>query len=217
MVIKMKQIFSLLSLLGASLITGHTQESSTLGQKKIYPYATKPVVIAKGVKFVIHRLLGSSSTIETPSDLIIILTHTNTESGKMNVLYSSGVFLQLTRRPTYQSRRIVGIAQDESRLYLAVWETERVFTASDGPPERGYKWVGRFRLIAFWKSDGTQIARGPLNEEDPLMNSDKEAQFEAPDENVGEGPLKVVSNGVAWDKKRFEFRGRQFIGQRVAP
>jgi len=224
----MRIVFVLLSLLGTSLITGHTQASSALGPARIYPYSSEPVIIARGAKFLIHRLLGSIGSRgigERPSDPVIILTHTDTESGKMRVLYSSGIFLQFTRRATYQSRRIVGIAQDENRLYLAVWETARVFTDKDRPPERDYRWIGRYRLIAFWKSDGTQIVREPLYEEDfeplyeadLLRNSNREAQIEAPDENGGAGPLKVMSKGVTWNKKRFKFRGRQFIGQRVDP
>jgi hypothetical protein len=213
----MKRIFSLLFLLGSSFISGHTQGFSILGQTRIDLYSPEPVVVARGEKFLIHRLFASIGNREFPINPVIILTHTNTDSGKMNVLFASGIYGQPTRRITYKMHRIVGIAQDENRLYLAVWETGRVFTRNDSSPERGYKWSGRFYLIVFWKSDGTQIVNVPLHEKDPLTKMNNDFMFEAPDENVDVGPLKVISDGVTWEEKKFKFRGREFMAPPKPP
>ncbi|MCA9790224.1 MAG: hypothetical protein KC910_00455 [Candidatus Eremiobacteraeota bacterium] len=82
--------------------------------------------------------------------------------------------------------RILGLAADDQRLYLALW------TNSPAPH-------GNYYLYVFCLKDGSTIGQYRLASPPSQPGPD----------TLGEGPLEAVANGVTWRKETFTFRGSE--------
>jgi hypothetical protein len=95
-----------------------------------------------------------------------------------------------TRRISFQTTRIAGVAADAERLYVLIWAGR----AYDKPPEEGHD-----VLRTFWLEDGAALWA-------PLL---KTPPTEAPAETLEKGPLRLVEGGVEVHGARATYKGRQ--------
>ena len=75
---------------------------------------TRPVLLAKGEDFLIHHCGRYGSRGMT-------IFHTALPSGKTERIFVSGSLELKSRGYAYAERRLIGLAQDAERIYLAVW------------------------------------------------------------------------------------------------
>lgn len=141
------------------------------------------VLIARGEGSLIHALAHPRERF-TPS-VGIRLLHTNLDDGAMQVLTTSGSTAIPTRRISYSNVRIMGVAFDEKRLYVALWTAssmDRPLAASQ--PARHAQWT----LEVYDRKSGRRLDTAGLKDE---------VNEPAPDaETLEKGPISLVRGGV---------------------
>ena len=110
---------------------------------------------------------------------------TDRRSGAMKCLLESGTFEVPTRRISYVQVRLLGVVADEHRLYVASWNSGRIFDRAPGPWDKLES--GFYRLQVFRLADGASLGTKAVTEGVPEI---------APLEQSGAGPLELVEGGV---------------------
>lgn len=138
---------------------------------------SESLLLVKADEFAVHLFRGG--VIMPPPDKDSVengmafggytLSHTSLKSAKMKWMYSSGIQSVPTRRISFVYSRILGIAHDDLRLYLTVWESVGFFMTDDNKMPRSgsdaLKYAvdqtdgGAFRLLTFSLQDSDLIHR----------------------------------------------------------
>ncbi len=157
----------------------------------------KPVLVHKSDSSFVHALRtgGDGTLLERVVEPGCMLLHTVRTSGEMTVLVPpTGTLAINTRRISYVTTRILGIAADAERLYVLFW-SGHAFDKPPGPAD------GRFELRTFWLADGAAL-RAQILKAEGLQN-------EIPAETLEKGPLRLVEGGVEAYGTRATFKERQ--------
>ncbi len=194
-------------------------------------------LLVKGDGYAIHALAGAITTdafLHRPIGGGISLIHTDLESGRMSILFSSGVWEVPTRRISYSRTSLLGAAVDDERLYVAAWQSGRVF---DEPPS---PWAqpkgGQYVLSVHRLTDGKAIYHDAIDNSDegprrPRGDALEEAarQLSAGDLSalwtVGEngmkpteaGNVKLIKGGVSVFGHHYTFDGAELKEKSAAP
>lgn len=157
----------------------------------------KPVLVVKTASCFVHAVPACTdgTRLERVLEQGQMLLHTVRESGEMTVLVPpTGVVAVSTRRISYRTTRIAGVAADVERLYVLLW-TGHAFDKPPGPEE------GSYVLRTFWLEDGAAIPAPALKPEG--------LPKEIPAETLERGPLRLVEGGVELFGTRVGYKGRQ--------
>lgn len=168
------------------------------------PAPPPPVLVAKSDEAFVHALRhsrnpqgwGLGGVQSEGYDLL----HTSRKTGEMKrLIRPTGTFSVPTRRLSYVVVRIVGVAADAERLYVALWHSGRIFDrppAADAPVEGG-----RYELQVFWLADGSRLRA-------PSLDPGKWPKT-APPEVTDAGPLKVGGSAVECYGVKGTYEGKE--------
>ncbi len=157
----------------------------------------KPVLVLADASSFVHavRATPDGTYLERVVEPGFMLLHTVRASGEMTVLIPpTGTVAISTRRISYGTTRILGVAADAERLYVLLW-TGHAFGKPPGPAEGGYA------LRTFWLADGAALWAPALKPEG--------LPKEIPAETLEKGPLRLVKGGVELYGTRATYKERQ--------
>jgi len=155
--------------------------------------------LAKGADHLVHAVAYPSSS-EGYSGLGgrsvggRMILHTVPSTGIMTPLVTSGTWAVPTRRLSYSQLRIVGVSADAQRLYVATWESGRMWDRPASKPEAN---SGTYRLSVFWLADGSKIQEFALTVKRPDA---------VPAETTENGVIEPGDSGLTVLGETFRFR-----------
>lgn len=150
----------------------------------------QPRLIASGPDFAIHQFKGAVEFGRMGFALRsgIVIAHTDLQSGKLTWLITTGLRSIPTRRISYSISKLVGLAQDDKRLFAVVYTSGRMFTQDDRPPASHDPRKGQYILYVFSKAEGTKIYTWSFT--DPQFFPEA-----VPEETVETGLLRITDQG----------------------
>ena len=189
-------------------------------------------LLVKSDTYAVHALAGTFTTdafLRRPVHGGITLMHTDLKSGRMTSLFSSGVWEVPTRRISYNRVNLLGVAADDERLYVASWNSGRVF--DDAPYPSSPLEGGQLSLTVIRLADGKTIYQDSIKPSpDQIAAIDEDAQpFVRGDMSVlwehGSGDMKprqvgaieLVEGGATAFGNVYTFDGDELKEKSAAP
>ncbi len=218
-------------LIGVYTIRVHSEDEPPPSyESKISTRDPRPVVLTKGKDFLIHRF-------GRPDSSGVMISHVSLPSGNMKLVFTSGYHVAGTRQPQYYNQRLLGLAHDNHRLYLAVWSCSG--SLAKRPPRDTFELAqdmarsgleGRYELQVFWMRDGAQICHryfvANKTRETPMdwhpvprsiLDTIPEDQGAIPRDilMVNRGSLVLSKGGVSVFGAVLEFEGKKLVKFRL--